>query len=30
MPIVCDEEMAGDDFMNAKNHFTVRQNKLLK
>ena len=30
IPIVCDKERAGEDFIKAKNHFTVRQNKLSK
>ena len=30
IPTVCDKERAGEDFINAKNHFTVRQNKLSK
>ena len=30
IPIVCDKERAGEDFIKAKNHFTVRQNKLPK
>ena len=29
-PIACDKERAGEDFIKAKNHFTVRQNKLSK
>ena len=28
--IVCDKERAGEDFIKAKNHFTVRQSKLSK
>ena len=30
IPIACDKERAGEDFIKAKNHFTVRQNKLSK
>ena len=30
IPIACDKEKAGEDFIKAKNHFTVRQNKLSK
>ena len=30
VPIVCDKERTGEDFIKAKNHFTVRQNKLSK